>query len=125
MTNHDDNLIVSAIEAAERDKLDQLAETRKKLRDEILVSIIIDKEKTEFTGEFHGSGDSGDYYIDTGNEEVDKFLIDCVEQHVTTDWCNNDGGGGDITWKVFEDKIIINTHWNEMVSNDDMVGAEF
>jgi len=125
MTNHDDNLIVSAIQAAERDKLDELTETRKKLRNEILVSIILDKEKTKFSAIFDGYGDSGSVYANTGNEDVDKFLIQCVDTYVTTDWYNNEGGGGDITWKVFEDKIIINTYWNEIVSNDDMVEAEF
>jgi len=106
------------------EELDPLQQTRKKLRDELLVSIILDKEKTEFTATFDGYGDSGEVHADTGNKKVDEFLESCVTAYVTTDWYNGDGGGGDITWKVFDDKIIINSHYNEMVSNEDMVGVE-
>lgn len=125
MLDHDANDGLSDYQIRQQSKIDALDETRKKLREEILVSAILDKEKTEFSADFDGCGDSGNVHAATGNDEVDKFLIQCVNLYVSTDWYNGDGGGGDITWKVFEDKIIINSYYNEMVSNDDMVEAEF
>lgn len=87
-------------------------ETRKKLRETLLIDRILDNGKLIFEGTFDGYGDSGEYYIDTGNTDVDSFLNECLNINVTFDWYNNDGGGGDIKWEVISDKITINGYYN-------------
>jgi hypothetical protein len=99
---------------------------RKELRQKLLVDAILGQEdKLIFEAIFDGYGDSGNVYASTGNEDVDKFLSDAVEKHVTFDWYNNDGGGGDITWYVKDDKIIINGYQNITTREDVMAEEEF
>jgi hypothetical protein len=99
---------------------------RKELRQKLLVDAILGQEdKLVLTAEFDGSGDSGYVHAMTGNEDVDKFLSDAVEEYTNFDWYNNDGGGGDITWHVKEDKIIINGYYNITTRENAMNEAEF
>jgi hypothetical protein len=97
------------------------------LRHECLVDKLVSEEDTglSFYGEFHGSGDSGNYEVETGNDIVDKFLELMLDKHVNFDWYNNEGGGGDITWDVQTDKVIINGHYYVQESVDEMVEEEF
>lgn len=87
--------------------------------------LLDDKAPLKFVGTFGGSGDSGSFYNDTGNDEVDSLFSDALEEFVTFDWYNNEGGGGDITWEVNTDKITINGYYNETVATEVMVGVEF
>jgi hypothetical protein len=96
------------------------------LRQEVIVNSVVTADNDfVFYGEFHGYGDSGDYEIETGNKYVDEFLIEMLDQYVEFDWYNNDGGGGDITWHVLEDRIVINGFYNETVQQSAMTEEEF
>lgn len=97
------------------------------LRLEIMRLKMIGEENIPLTsqGYFSGSGDSGSYDICTGMPAVDLFLEKMLDIHVTFDWYNNDGGGGDITWDVMTDKITINGYTNVINEVTEMHGEEF
>lgn len=97
-------------------------EKRAALRQKLLTQHILnDGISLRFHGSFSGCGDSGNYDGgDYKNSEVDELFADALEEFVTFDWYNNDGGGGDITWDVVDDKITINGYYNEIVSTDVM-----
>lgn len=81
---------------------------------------------TEFTLEFDGYGDSGEVHDDPNYPQVvNRFLESMVNQHVTFDWYNNDGGGGDVTWQTDLDVVTINGYYNETVRTDQMTEEEF
>lgn len=99
---------------------------REALREKLLLDLVLgEEEDLVFKGTFDGCGDSGQYNEDAENEEVDELFADAINQFVHFDWYNNDGGGGDITWHVVEDRIVINGYYNEMVQTDVMSEAEF
>lgn len=78
---------------------------------------IEDNKQTTFQVEFNGSGDSGDVYPDdVAPATVNWFLERMVEIHVHWDWYNNDGGGGDNTWDILADKLVLNGYYNVMES---------
>lgn len=98
---------------------------REALRQHAMASVLLGSNKGEFTGEFHGEGDSGNYEIETGDHLIDKFLEQMLERHVHFDWYNSDGGGGDITWDVARDKIVINGYQNVVQTESVMTEEEF
>ena len=103
-----------------------LAKERKALRTKLLANVLVGEEQSlVFSADFDGYGDSGSIHSNTGNEEVDRLLSKAVDLYVTFDWYNNDGGGGDITWLVMPDKIVINGYYNETIRQDALSGAEF
>lgn len=81
---------------------------RAAMRVHALSSQLLGENNGTFAGEFYGSGDSGNYEVDTGDTLVDNFLEKMLDRHVNFDWYNNDGGYGDITWEVANDVITIN-----------------
>lgn len=115
-----------AYQASQDSKKEAFAEKRKELREKLLAAKLMgESEDTEFTVTFDGCGDSGQCNNDSGNDEVDKFLSEAVDLFVTFDWYNNDGGGGDITWDIVADEIIINGYYNETVRTDAMTEEVF
>jgi hypothetical protein len=98
---------------------------RASIRIHALSTQILGETAGVFMGEFHGSGDSGNYEVATGDALVDNFLEKMLDRHVTFDWYNNDGGQGDITWNVAEDTIVINGSYNVMESVTEMDEEEF
>jgi hypothetical protein len=99
---------------------------RKTLREELLVDKLISPDQAlTFSAEFDGSGDSGDVHTSTGNQAIDFFLEKMVDKHVHFDWYNNDGGGGDITWDVRDDRVTINGYQNETTTSSMMEEEEF
>lgn len=107
---HDTSLFKNLPDYSSVAKMDEatLTEFRKNLREAVLATKLIGDMETVLTGDFNGSGDSGQYYISTDNDWIDAFLTKMLETHVTFDWYNNDGGGGDISWDVSTDKVTIN-----------------
>jgi len=76
---------------------------------------------TEFTVDFSGSGDSGN--MDGAIPEdsrVDTLFEFALNNFVTFDWYNNEGGQGDMTWNITDDVITISGSYNEMVSETAM-----
>lgn len=67
---------------------------------------------------FSGSGDSGDWESHHEEPHVQHLFDYLLNNHVTFDWYNNDGGGGTVTWDVEADVITIDGYWNETVSHD-------
>lgn len=101
------------------------ADYREELRKHLLDLALLGEFHVENAqGEFNGYGDSGNYYISTGNSLLDKFLSHVLDAAVKFDWYNNDGGGGDIEWNLKEDKLIVNGYQYETISNDVMVEHE-
>lgn len=79
-----------------------------------------------YENDFDGYGDSGQMYPNsTYPESVNKILSEALNAYVTFDWYDNDGGGGDITWDVIEDKITINGYQNVTTQESMMDGEEF
>lgn len=105
-----------------RDALDVY---RAALRQQIQANMLLGSGQSTFCGSFDGCGDSGNYYVSTGDEDVDEFLTGMLEKHVTFDWYNNDGGGGDITWDVVTNKVIINGYTNVVETISQMHEEEF
>ena len=125
-SNCDTNLIIQSVSQRKEEEQDQITKIRKQLREKLLTEKLLgENEDLEFTGTFDGSGDSGQYNNDAGNQEVDKLFSLAIDAFVTFDWYNNDGGGGDITWDVVADKIIINGYYNEIIQTSAMEEAEF
>jgi len=77
------------------------------------------------TGSFDGSGDSGNTHVYTKNAHVNAFLEWMLNTHVTFDWYNNDGGGGDIMWDIHNDKVTINGYQNITETEQVMDGEVF
>lgn len=101
-------------------------ELRKTLREKILASKILGEiEETTFMGTFDGSGDSGQFHNDCGNDEINQFLAKAIDEFVNFNWYDGEGGGGDITWDIVADKIIINGYTNETVQHTEMAEEEF
>lgn len=104
---------------------DQIAVYRKELREELLGKRIEGNEvPDEFEMTFDGSGDSGNYNSDSGNDLVDFLLMALGEKHIYFDWYNNDGGGGDITWRLVDDVVVINGYYNVMKQVSKMTDVE-
>lgn len=98
------------------------------LRQRILEKRLLDENvPTEFEGEFNGSGDSGDYYVEFGDnyDDVRSFIMHMLSKHVQFDWYNNEGGGGDIKWNVYDNIVTINGYYNVMERVEEMVEEEF
>lgn len=87
--------------------------------------------------EFSGGGDSGDInYIDLRDStetsiEIDEsqrnsimhpsedgFLYKFLDQHVTCDWVNNDGGGGEVTFNLETGEVKVVSHYFEQVQTE-------
>lgn len=98
---------------------------REALRQDLLASLLLGEKGSTYGGEFYGSGDSGNYEINTGDDTVNAFLTAMCEIHVSFDWYNNDGGGGDIEWTIQNDVITINGYQNTTVTEDVMTEQEF
>lgn len=98
---------------------------RAALRVHALTSQLLGETGGTFEGGFHGAGDSGNTEISTGDAFINHFLEQMVEAHVQFDWYNNDGGGGDITWHVQEDVVVINGYQNITTTEDMMAEEEF
>jgi hypothetical protein len=104
----------------------EFAKLRAEVRTKVLAdALIIGKHGTEFEADFDGEGDSGDVHADTGVKIIDEFLEKAVETFVEFDWYNNSGGGGDITWDLKTDKIIINGYTRYTETEAEMSEAEF
>lgn len=101
---------------------------RKALRDELLVSALIDEHGSEFTATFSGSGDSGNYDGLTDHwdhplkDQINWFFERMVDLHVNFDWYNNDGGGGELTWNVMTDVLTISGYVNITTTESVMEG---
>ena len=73
---------------------------------------------------FSGSGDSGDITdVYTDGEDgaplnPPDFLYDLIENHVTCDWVNNEGGGGNIQITLNDFTMQVNSYYREVVDND-------
>lgn len=77
----------------------------------------------EYTTAFSGYGDSGSLE-NTGNDLLDYFFDLVVEQFVDFDWYNNEGGGGDITWDIHKDILIVNGYENITTTHEVMTDVE-
>jgi len=107
--------ILSAAHERDMSRQEQFRIDRTSLREKLMVAHLLDPTvPLHFEGGFQGYGDSGQYENDSGNDEVDKLFSDAVDIFVTFDWYNNEGGGGDLTWDVKEDKLTINGYYNEV-----------
>ena len=99
---------------------------RAKLREKLLTNSLLGDDQTlEFTATFDGYGDSGNFNNDADDPEINALLSEAVDLFVHFDWYNNEGGGGDLTWDVRADKIIINGYQNETQRVDAMSEEEF
>lgn len=110
-----------------REKLDedQLAVYRKELREELLGKRVEGTDVSdEFQMTFDGSGDSGNYNYDSGDSLVDFLLVSLGEENIHFDWYNNEGGGGDITWRLVDDVVTINGYYNVMEQVSEMEDVE-
>lgn len=67
---HDTSLFKNLPDYNSVDKMDEttLTEFRKNLREAILATKLIGDMETVFTGDFYGSGDSGQYSVYTDNQ---------------------------------------------------------
>jgi hypothetical protein len=97
---------------------------RKELRLYLLSLILAGAEPFETSVEFQGYGDSGQIETPTGNVLLDEFFSECLNKFVHFDWYNNEGGGGDITWNLEDDKIVINGYYNQVQEVTEMDGVE-
>lgn len=105
---------------------ESFAAKRGALRTKLLTEKLLgNSDETEFTITFDGCGDSGQCNNDTNNEEVNQLLAEAVELFVDFNWYDNDGGGGDVTWDIVTDKIVINGYYNETVQTSAMAEEEF
>jgi hypothetical protein len=108
------------------EEITEFAKLRAEVRTKVLAdALIIGKHGTEFEADFDGGGDSGDVHAETGVKLIDEFLTKAVETFVEFDWYNNDGGGGDITWDLKTDKIVINGYSHYTQTESEMSEAEF
>ena len=109
---------------------DDLPIIRKALREELLGEALINEQDSTFAADFSGSGDSGNYhglsqgYNHPMKDLVNWFFESMVEVHVTFDWYNNDGGGGEICWDVFPDVITISGYQN-VTTTESVMRGEF
>jgi hypothetical protein len=117
--------IINFMNDRAKKKLEKLSIIRASLRERILTDKILLESQTTFSAEFDGYGDSGSVYADVGDEEINQFLTLAVETFVDFDWYNNEGGGGNITWDVISDKIIINGYFNVVQQVNALDEAEF
>ena len=117
--------IINLMNDRAKKELEKLSIIRASLRERILTDKILLESQTTFSAEFDGYADSGSVYADVGDEEINQFLTLAVETFVEFDWYNNEGGGGDITWDVISDKIIINGYFNVVQQVNALDEAEF
>lgn len=117
--------IVNSINERKKKDLEHLSTVRAALRERILADKILGESETTFSAEFDGYGDSGNVHSNVGDKEIDQFLNLAVHTLVDFDWYNNEGGGGDITWNVTSDKIIINGYYNVVQQVSELEEAEF
>ena len=88
-------------------------EIRQEIRNRLLTNALLNNdEELTIEGSFDGYGDSGTVTINHDERQVCEFLEEMVENNCHFDWYNNEGGGGDITWHLKSDKIIINGYYN-------------
>jgi hypothetical protein len=81
--------------------------SRRLLRARYITSSLIGRDvELTHTADFDGGGDSGDLQYD-GPDDMEKFFDQILDEHVTFDWYNGDGGGGDIHWDMSTDIITI------------------
>lgn len=117
--------IIKSINERKKKELENLSTARAALRERILTDKVLAQSETTFSAEFDGYGDSGTVYSNTSDHEIDEFLNLAVHTLVEFDWYNNEGGGGDITWDVVTDKIIINGYYNVVERVSELEEAEF
>ena len=99
---------------------------RAALRQICLQKIITDATEPTVGITFDGYGDSGNHhYNDTYDPPVRAFLDMAMDTYVTFDWYNNDGGFGDLTWHLADNKIIINGYTNYTETHQKMDEEEF
>lgn len=99
---------------------------RAAVRQICLQKIITDATEPTVGLTFDGYGDSGNHhYNDTYDPPVRAFLETAMDTYVTFDWYNNDGGGGDLTWHLTDDKITINGYSNYTETHQEMDEEEF
>lgn len=79
----------------------------------------------ETATEFNGYGDSGIVEDASDIPALNTFLSSMVDHHVTFDWYNNDGGGGDIAWDLSADTVTINGYYNTVQQVYEMNDEEF
>ena len=98
-----------------------IEEMRAPLREFLLAEAIVSADglnSTTFQAEFDGSGDSG--YLRPWDinhiEPLLHFFEKILEEHVTYDWYNNDGGGGEITWDIKDDTLKVEGYVNVIES---------
>lgn len=106
---------------------DAFATFRKVVRQKRLEECIADSSATSTVGlTFDGYGDSGNHYFnETYPDYLATFLNFAMDELVTFDWYNNDGGGGDLTWDLSTDKIIVNGYTNYTETHQEMDEEEF
>jgi hypothetical protein len=83
--------------------------------------------------EFCGSGDSGEIttvdYRDHKSKDIEPgatymeirelgFLYELIETHITCDWCNNEGGGGEFDIDLSTMEIEFSSYFHEQVTHD-------
>lgn len=105
----------------------RFAKLRKTVRENIMAKAVLYPDTPLiYKANFDGYGDSGNCHISYDYpEEVRQLLHGAVDVYVSFDWYNNDGGGGDITWDVTNDKITINGYQNVTTQEPIMEEAEF
>lgn len=108
-------------EEQDEEELTAFKQKRKELREKLLTAKILGEiDELVFTGSFDGSGDSGQYNNDASNREVNEFFSEAIDQFVTFNWYDGEGGAGDITWDVVADKITINGYSNYIAQETEM-----
>lgn len=105
--------------------VDQIAAFRQVALAELRRQRLVDTQiPGEFNVEFSGYGDSGEmYHVD--NPWVSLLFEWHLQNSVHFDWYNNEGGGGDMTWTLDDDKIIINGYYNFVETVTEMNEEEF
>lgn len=99
---------------------------RSVVRQSALGKIIVDNTPAAIGLTFDGYGDSGNHHYNAEYAlDIKYFLSEAMEKFVTFDWYNNDGGGGDLTWNLADDKIIINGYTNYTETHPEMSEEEF
>jgi hypothetical protein len=89
---------------------------RNSLRDVLLAEQLIEEGgEHEISLSFSGSGDSGNWDDEHDNACVMTLFNHLLNNVVTWDWYNNDGGGGTISWDLATNTINIEGYYNETV----------
>lgn len=98
---------------------------REHLRMHLLTATLLQDAPSEYSAEFNGYGDSGELDYSDELPLLKAFFNYILHHHVTFDWYNNEGGGGDITWKLHDDVAVVNGYRNTTVAESIMDAVEF